>query len=145
MKLILSLVNCLAVLSTVLWVGCQEPGYDLELEGFEGLTQVELTIDTDCENEPIFIGGRVYRIPLDANGHATINDPWPIRRFHKTFLVMPTRRLIENRDFRITESRWDMASTTSRHEDGSVRSTSNIDGSKLVMTIEYSPEAGNEE
>jgi hypothetical protein len=134
----------------IMLAGCQSNGFDLELHSpreLDALTRVELTIDLAKGAKPRHVSNSqvphvgtvsAYAIDLDEEGKASINAAWPITKYHRTFLVTPSKRLQRNYDFQIADSGWIMAETTTRTANG-VTSQTKLDGSKFWMEFKKLP------
>ena len=57
-----------------------------------------------------------------------------VARYHRTFIVTPTKRLREKADFQVIDSGWRM-NKTSQRAPGSVTSETKLDGSVFWMGI----------
>jgi hypothetical protein len=124
----------LLLMADALLLGCTESGYDLEFVMPVSVEQIELTMDKTGGVEPENVGNNTYRIELDDEGKARIPSDWPIRTFHRTFIVTPQGRMQENMDFRFGQSRWKWRYSTERTESG-VTSKNVLDGSVWTIPI----------
>jgi len=123
-----------AALALTIMGGCRDDGFDLEFHMPVAVDRIELTIDTSAGVRPRHVGWGVYAIDLDQTGKATMNSDWPVSRYHRTFIVTPTKRLRENADFQVIDSGWRMNKTIQR-KTGSVTSKTKLDGSVFWMAI----------
>ena len=63
------------------------------------------------------------------------NAAWPMTRYHRKFIVTPTKRLRKNEDFQVIDGGWRM-NKTRQQTPRSVTSKTKLDGSVFWMEIE---------
>jgi hypothetical protein len=127
--------QCFAALALATMSGCRDDGFDIEFHMPVAVDRIELTIDTSAGDKPRHVGGRVYAIDLDHSGKAAIDSAWPVTRYHREFIVTPTKRLRKNEDFQVIDSGWRM-NKTRQQTPRSVTSKTKLDGSVFWMEIE---------
>jgi hypothetical protein len=119
--------------------GCEDPGIVLEFHLPKEPTKqlhLEIVIDTESGRPAREVASGRFAIDFSESGVAVIDSPRVLRRWHKTFIVTPTRRLTMIDDFRQLDSGWKMARVREILPGGGVRSSSTEHGSKYWMDIE---------
>ena len=93
-------LTCSVICLLTLGVGCADDGYDLMLVTDSFPDKVDLILDYENGQSPQEVPNQVHRqtysLTLDGQGSARINCTWPISRFHRTFVVLPTETLSES-------------------------------------------------
>ncbi|GEM_PF-1981906 len=119
-------------------VGCDSSGHDLYFACDEMPTEISLTVDKRIGVEPKSVTGeegrRSYLIRLDGDGAAVIKSDWVLTRYHRTFILLPERTMLEGDGFE-----WKglptVRPTVKSVGKGSVTSTSTVEGTVYRFAI----------